>query len=388
VATADGPASPRGILLLLAGGPGQPGVPLASRLAARLADVLDEYRLVLLDQRGTGEGALVCPALQRQLGYSDLRPPTTPAVRACASELGSDRRFYRTADTVADLELLRRALGADRWAVDGVSYGTFVAARYALAHPRRVSHLVLDSVVPHTGFDLRALDSMRATARVLRSACRAAACAGDPAADLAAVVRRGGRGPALLDALVLLSIVDPSFVDVFDVPRALREARAGRTAALDAMLETVARWARARPEELSQGLHATTLCADLPGPWGDSATPLAGRRTALERSLGRLPARAVWPFDRATASANGLVATCLAWPPTRPGPALGPRPRLAVPTLLLAGGRDLSTPLAWARRAAALAPGSRLVVVAAAGHSLQTRAGSGAVPAIEEFLRR
>ena len=45
-----------------------------------------------------------------------------------------------------------------------------------------------------------------------------------------------------------------------------------------------------------------------------------------------------------------------------------------VPTLLLAGDRDLSTPLAWAKQELALAPGGTLIVVPKAGHSVQLRA--------------
>jgi pimeloyl-ACP methyl ester carboxylesterase len=45
-----------------------------------------------------------------------------------------------------------------------------------------------------------------------------------------------------------------------------------------------------------------------------------------------------------------------------------------VPVLLLGGSRDLSTPLAWTRAEAALAPRGRLVVVRRAGHGVQLRA--------------
>jgi pimeloyl-ACP methyl ester carboxylesterase len=44
--------------------------------------------------------------------------------------------------------------------------------------------------------------------------------------------------------------------------------------------------------------------------------------------------------------------------------------------LLLAGGRDLSTPLEWARREAELVPSGRLLVVEGAGHDVQIRARS------------
>jgi pimeloyl-ACP methyl ester carboxylesterase len=150
VAAADNAVAPRGTLLVLTGGPGQPGVPFVNRLRSVLAPVLGDYRLVMLDQRGTGANALVCPRLQQQLGSSDLFVPTPDAVHECASLVGENRRFYSTEDTVADLELLRQALGQSRWVIDGVSYGTYVAERYAVRYPHAVSRLVLDSVVPTT----------------------------------------------------------------------------------------------------------------------------------------------------------------------------------------------------------------------------------------------
>lgn len=48
---------------------------------------------------------------------------------------------------------------------------------------------------------------------------------------------------------------------------------------------------------------------------------------------------------------------------------------------------DLSTPLAWARQEARLAPRGRLVVVPGAGHSVQSRASSGVGRrAVADFL--
>src|SRR5262245_15180486 len=192
----------RGVLLFLAGGPGQPAVSFVKRVEQRLAPVAGAYRLVVLDQRGTGAGALECPALQRAMGFSDLKPPPAAAVRACGASIGPKRRFYGTDDVVADLDLLRQALGARRWSLDGVSYGSFVAERYALAYPGHVNRLVLDSVVPHEGVDPLSTTEMQAVGRVLRDVCGNACVA-----DLAAVIRARHNGPVLLDRLTLLSIV-------------------------------------------------------------------------------------------------------------------------------------------------------------------------------------
>jgi pimeloyl-ACP methyl ester carboxylesterase len=376
VAVQDGDAS-RGTLLFLTGGPGQPGVPFVARIAQRLAALTEGYRVVMFDQRGTGGTALVCPALQRQMGISDLAVPTTAAVVACARAIGPKRQFFGTDQTVEDIEALRVALEADKLVLDGVSYGTFVAERYALAHPGRVAKLVLDSVVPHDGAGALGVENAHAVGRVIGARA---------AADLDAVVRMRPRVELpLFDAIVTTSIVDPTFGRVAP---ALRAARAGNWSPLDSFL------ADFRPDPsvpvsiFSQGLHASALCADTPLPWGGPAAPLARRAPALRRAVARIRDSAVWPFTRRIASGNGIVATCLAWPP-EPAPRRLTAKRLPnVPTLLVNGDRDLSTPLVWARAEAKVAPGGRLVVAAGAGHSVQLRAVDDAPRrAIAEFLR-
>jgi pimeloyl-ACP methyl ester carboxylesterase len=383
VAVESVPAAPRGVLLVLTGGPGQGGVSFVPRLVGRLGKaVMAGYRLVMLDQRGTGSTALQCPQLQQAMGFSDLTPPPAAAVTACARTLGEKRRLYSTEDVVADLERLRRALRTDRLTLLGVSYGTFVAEHYALAHPDRTAALVLDSVVPHGGIDPLAVDVMRASRRVLRAACRAAGCPGDPVADLATVVRRDGDGVALLDVLTTTSIVDPTYGEILP---ALHAAARGDRARLDTLVAAYRRGSQGPADQLSQGLHASALCSDLRFPWGDSSVPLAGREQRLQAAAGRLAAAQLAPFDRATATGNGLVRQCLPWPPVEPAglPTGGNLP--AVPVLLVAGDRDLSTPLEWARAEAERAPRGRLVVVEGAGHSVLSRAGKGG-EALREFL--
>jgi pimeloyl-ACP methyl ester carboxylesterase len=382
VAAGDNADAPRGVLVVLTGGPGQGGVDFVPRVSARLRPVLRSYRLVMLDQRGTGrDGALQCPALQRAVGTSDLTVPPPGSVQACARRLGAQRRFYSTADTVADLESLRAALGVDKLTLDGTSYGTFVAERYAIAHPDRVARLVLDSVVPAASLDGLEVVGMHETARVLRAVCRARHCPGDPVADLAAVVRARHDGPAIYDTIVAMSVGSPTYPGLLE---GLRAARRGHPERLDRLVRAVRRAQRAPAQVLSQGLHAATLCADLRPPWGGPAAPLAGRAAALRAAAARAdPA----PFDRATVTGNGLALTCLRWPPTPAPPAVSSDDLPPVPTLLLAGDRDLSTPLPWAREQAAHTPNGRLVVVKGSGHSVQSRAPNGeGRRAVQRFL--
>ncbi len=387
VAVSDNATASRGVLLFLTGGPGQPGVPSATRISQRLAPVLDAYRLVLVDQRGTGAAAIQCPRLQAQVGWSDIARPTSAAVRDCAKGLGRTLGFYSTHDTVEDLDALRRALGVRRWTLDGVSYGTFVATRYAVAHPGAVKALVLDSVLPHV--DPQADDSLylvglQGTARVLRASCAELRCGSDPAAEIDWLVRHGVDSVSLFDAIVTYEFVDPSYQGLLT---ALHEARNGNRGSLISLIAQMHQRSSAPTELFSAGLHAATLCADLRLPWG-TATNLAERRRLLDRRVQQLPDRAFFPYDRATAKENGLTATCLYWPAT---PAVASPPASSklppVPTLLLNGDHDLSTPLAWAREEARRAPRGKLVIVPGASHSIQSRErGDAGRRAVQAFL--
>jgi pimeloyl-ACP methyl ester carboxylesterase len=370
VGMGDNVNAPHGVLLVLSGGPGQPGLPILHGYVSRaLAAEQHQYRIVVFDQRGTGAGALNCKALQREMGSSDLTPPKASAVRACARKLGTRRQFYGTDDVVADMESLRRALGVDTWSLDGISYGTYVGERYGLAHPSHVSKLVLDSVVPQVGEIDLGVAEFAAVRRVLRSVC-----GNSCVADLAAVVRRYQAGPQLFDALTFDSIADPTYRKFWNVPAALHAAAHGHRKQLDRFLGAAAHYQRYPASLLDQGLHASTLCADWRYPWGTSAAPLAGRAAKLRAAVARIPASKLYPFDRRTASGNGFVRQCLPWAPTRTTPL--PRGKLLVPTLLVNGDHDLSTPLAWARQQLARTPQGKLVVVPGAGHSVQSRAVS------------
>ncbi|MFI6505813.1 alpha/beta fold hydrolase [Nonomuraea typhae] len=371
---ADGNVNaPKGILLILPGGPAVTGVQLVAEVKRRLAGLAKNYRFVMLDQRGTGEfGAINCPGVQRVTG-SDIMAPTPAAVRECAAIIGPNRRFYRVDDAVADLDLLRRALGARRMTLNGISYDALTAARYALAHPRSVNRLVLDAVWPYVDpqrDEPLYLTPLQAHRRVLGAACALMPdCDWDPVKDLAWLVRTRGDGVTLLDVVAGEGFKDPTYTGVI---KALHKARHGDPTELDKLIADIRNQGPVSHTFLSFGTYTARFCTDSRFPWGDSSAPLATRRAALERRLRSLRPEQIGPYDRKTVAGLGFVQRCLPWPVTRPN-AEPPRNSTLppIPTLLLNGDRDLFTPAEWAREVAARTPQGKLVIVKGAGHAVQ-----------------
>jgi pimeloyl-ACP methyl ester carboxylesterase len=185
------------------------------------------------------------------------------------------------------------------------------------------------------------------------------------ARDLAKVVAREHNGVAILDMLTGLSIGTPHLAIAIT---ALHKAAAGDMTALNRLAAGVHRAEVAyKAGDLSQGLHAATLCADTPLPW--TSDDLFARRLAL-RAAGESVQTA--PYDVGTATGNGIAQQCLYWPPTALAPKL-PANLPNVPTLILAGTKDLSTPMEWAGVEKLHAPGGKLIEVPGAGHSVQSQ---------------
>ena len=373
------------VLIALTGGPGQPGVAFANSFAVSLAPATRRFRLVVLDQRGTGRSSLLrCPSVQRLRDLSLYRPQ---AVAACAQRIGPRRAFFSTADTVLDLDALRRALGVPKIALMGISYGTHVALQYARAFPQNVDRLILDSIVGPDGPDPFLLDTYRAIPRILREQCQGTRCQGitrHPVADVAALVNRlNTRGPlrgTFFDArgrrrrtsyrnpeqlwdLLIAGDLNPSLRAA--LPGAIAAARRGDLAAL-MRLRRIAAGPPTPARELSGGLFVTTGCEDAQMPFS-LLTPIPQRPALGQAALAAIPPAEYAPFDARTVLGTGYVDDCVLWPndTVRP-PFTGPLPD--VPALLLGGRLDMRTPIANALATARELPHSTVVELAGSGH--------------------
>ncbi|HYO40488.1 MAG TPA: alpha/beta hydrolase [Nocardioidaceae bacterium] len=158
-------ADHQGPMLVNPGGPGGSGL-IYSIFGSPLVDILpgpveQTYDWIGFDPRGVGSSRPALSCRSDFLGYD--RPSYVPRTRAikrywlrksaryarsCASSPA--RRLLphlKTTDTAADVESLRKALGARKISFYGFSYGSTIAQTYATLHPRRVRRLVMDGVV-------------------------------------------------------------------------------------------------------------------------------------------------------------------------------------------------------------------------------------------------
>jgi pimeloyl-ACP methyl ester carboxylesterase len=367
-----GEAPRAGVLVALSGGPGQSSVSVAPDFAQTLQPLLRRYRLVVLDQRGTGaSGALRCPALQR-LGALD--PVAPPAYADCAQRLGPSRAAFSTADTVEDLEALRVALGAPKLALMGVSYGTYVAEQYARTHPASTDRLLLDSVIAPGGVDAFLLDTYSRLPRVLREQCARRACdqaTPDPVADVGLLAERLASGRpigGLKTSDELLNLLIAGDLNPFlqpALPAALHAAVRGDTAPM-ARLRRIGEGGPTKLADLSAGLNAATSCDDARLPYALTDPP-PERETATRAALSAIAPTRYAPFGAGTVLRTSYAEDCLDWPPdVSAAPSTAPLP--AVPTLLLSGRLDLRTPLENAEAVQAAIPGAQRVTVAGTGH--------------------
>jgi pimeloyl-ACP methyl ester carboxylesterase len=150
---AERPGDP---VVYLAGGPGGSGIRAGKGERWDLFERIREHAdVILLDQRGTGRSDDV-PRCE-----SSVRIPPDSATtrermlrlhraalaecRAFWNEQGVDLRGYTTAESAVDVEAVRRALGAERVDLLGISYGTHLALAVAKAYPESVGRMVLAS---------------------------------------------------------------------------------------------------------------------------------------------------------------------------------------------------------------------------------------------------
>ncbi|HOX71672.1 MAG TPA: alpha/beta hydrolase [Dokdonella sp.] len=375
-------------IVFLAGGPGQSAIESWPQIAAALAPARKHRHVLLLDQRGTGaSNALQCAAMAEQdetLDFDIVRIES--ATRTCLAEVGkhADPRYYTTTDAVEDLEALRQALGAPKFDLVGVSYGTRVAQQYLKRHPEGVRSLVLDSVAPNElalgGEFARNLDE--ALKAQFAYCAKNPACAKafpDPYANLIRLrdsLRETPRQVSFpdpvdftthnkrLDAYALAGLVRmfayaPETAAL--IPQAVAQSLAGNDAPLMGQLGILNQGI----EELAgSGMQLSVICAE-------DADRLSADPAADQTLLGNLMVEVV-------------KAQCAIWPQgSRPADFNEPG-KSDTPILVLSGELDPVTPPRYGEQVVATLANARLIVARGQGHNV---IGRGCLPKlVGEFL--
>ena len=133
-------------LLFLQGGPGGKS-PRPASLSGWLAEAAKHFRVLLLDQRGTG---LSTPANRQSL-------PLRGDFAAQARYL----EHFRADSIVRDAEALREHLGVEKWSTFGQSYGGFCTLTYLSLFPQSLERCLVTGGL--ASLDASAQDVYRAT---------------------------------------------------------------------------------------------------------------------------------------------------------------------------------------------------------------------------------
>ncbi len=358
-------AAGREAVFFMTGGPGSGATASARGLTREHAALAPTHDFVFMDQRGTGQSNPLACAVAAAPGLPPMFSAEDAALCRKALEPSADLKAYTTSSAVADLEAVRRALGYERINLHGSSYGTRLAWSYAATFPERARTLVLHGPVP-PGF-LIPLPFAKGLETALTGLV--ADCLADPpcaarfprlTADVEAAFEGVRDAPAritldgqtestfsrgeLAEAVRYLLY---SATDARRVPLLLTQAAAGDYTPI---ARASANYRRGLNRTLNMGMYLSVTCAEDIPFLDDAAIAAASQNT----KLGDYRARQ-------------QIAACSAWPR---GTARNNRPApLRVPAMIHAGAYDPATPLESARRAAALLPDGRLVVVPHGAHA-------------------
>jgi pimeloyl-ACP methyl ester carboxylesterase len=125
-------------LVFFQGGPGYGSPrPIDLQTPDWIGRAVKDYRVLLLDQRGTGRSS--------PIGYQSLARFKAPREQADYLKL------FRADNIVRDAEWIRREMQIDRWSVLGQSYGGFCVTTYLSLAPEGLREAIITGGLPPIG---------------------------------------------------------------------------------------------------------------------------------------------------------------------------------------------------------------------------------------------
>lgn len=379
-------------IVFLAGGPGQSAVDTFPMLAPVLSDANKNRGFLLVDQRGTGKSNLLSCKLDE-----DSAEPATAAeamaqmqaiTRRCIDDLSAkaDLTQYTTTNAVADLEDIRKAIGAPAYNLIGISYGTRVAQQYALRHPTTTRTVTLDSPVPNAIglgniFARNLEDALDAQFALCKESPACAKKMGDPRAELQSLLDRLRAQPAQVtyrDASTgeeqtgtLTASTVAGLVRMYAympaagalLPQLIHEANNGRYSGLMALAGMLKGEMK---DSMAMGMQFSVVCSE-------DADSMVARDEDKGTVLGN-------------EITGGMAEACKQWPRGHKPADFNQPLKGDLPVLVLAGEFDPVTPPRYGEEIVKTLPQSRLLVLKGQGHSVLP---SGCMPKLfAQFVER
>ncbi|MFF4531499.1 alpha/beta hydrolase [Streptomyces sp. NPDC001407] len=407
---ATGSGEHLGSLMVNPGGPGGSAIHYLQQYAGNgyPAAVRARYDLVGMDPRGVAASEPVtCLSDAEMDAYTQVDQTPDDATEiaelveayqkfadGCASRSGKLLAHVSTVDAARDMDVLRAALGDEKLAYVGASYGTFLGATYAGLFPSRVGRLVLDGALDpsldaerinrdqtagfQTAFTAFVQDCLKRKDCPLAPATNAAA-AGDRLAALfkqldAHPVQAGKR--KLTESLATTGVISAMYDEAAWalLRKGLRDAENGDGALL-------LRLSDAYYERDGKGSYTNLMfanaavnCLDLP--------PAFRNPNDVREALPDF--RKASPVFGASLAWSSL--TCGYWSVPATGRPHRIPARGAAPILVVGTTRDPATPYPWARSLASQLSSGRLLTYDGDGHTAYTRGSKCVDNAINNYL--
>jgi pimeloyl-ACP methyl ester carboxylesterase len=362
------------------GGPGASATATANDFAdtaeGAIATLRDQYDILLVDNRGTGESAPqqcdFVPAARPELYYRQVWPDEL--VRLCREKLSANANLglYTTSIAADDLDDVRAALGYPKLVLNGGSYGTRFYLDYVRRHPDHVESVILDGVAP-PHFYILPLPMARGAQTAIDNLAKA--CSQDPtcsatfphfAEHFAAVARRFDAGPVSITVenpvtrrRQTVQLTKEVFAESIRhelyfpagasyIPVIIERAYRGNYTPLAQM---VGQLALLFANLVDNGLNLSTTCAeDIPYiPEADVAPSSEGTFEGDARVRAQQRACKIWNVAEAPAAFEEPV-------------------RSNAPILMISGTDDPASPPEYGREALAYLPNARQMLVPGASH--------------------
>jgi pimeloyl-ACP methyl ester carboxylesterase len=391
-------------LFYLSGGPGSSGIDEGLAFFETVVERMIYFRdVVLIDQRGTGasQPSLDCPLyrnynrgflIQREnLTKKELQRQRDAALQQCLETIQTrdvDPALYITRNSAADIDGIRRALGFDKVVLWGTSYGTTLALEVMRAHQQGVRSAILESPAPpqvnlveETGFR-----ASRAFAQLF-AGCRASERCNTAYPQLEQqffrIVARLDRRPQRLTInrgprRVTVTLDGGDFASLIFLGMYSTEAIEYLPALIDATdrrdydgLDVLLRSSAVTSVQPGAGLYYSVMCAEEVSV-ADAERLRAARET--HNAIGSF-------ID------DQQFEICARWPHAKLDAALMAPVRSDIPTLILTGEYDPTTPPEWGALIAADLPNSQLFQFPGFGHGVVNTRNECASRILLEFVQ-